>query len=503
MRSGTNVTHLPYTPGGLRLRTSRTVRDRQSPPFFPQDMRLFKRFISEFIQTHQDPKYKAFESRVTTSSSNDKDTKRSRPSLTGRAMRFLNFRGDKRKRERDDGGFYRRKTRLVNEGIARAVTEEEMDRDELRCADLLDILYPTYVYRGIKLADFAQCLQEHMPEDTEDLPQSFWKLMPEEPPTLPKVFQELMLEDPEDCPESFEDLLSETSCTLDNLTIVDDDDTVTSTQRTSSKTSGEVDKSWLEGLPEWENKHRERRRHSDSSIEISLLTDTIISALPNDSGRKSVPPDLDATWSLAGTSPGGGSAVSDAEFLKEMFAASLELSEGGSKSEHGVEATGNVEEAKVQAGVEGQAEMDVEATEVEEAQVKEANLTVAVKAVIKVIAETKAVLHNIEVITLEEVETSTLEEPQVTNRPKPAPEPVSEPASSTPAPALELTIRTADSLTNRFAHIAKHQVEPRSDRRQINADEVARRIRAVRRVITEELLAIEQSLRPYCSGMQG
>ncbi|KAL7910072.1 hypothetical protein GGI35DRAFT_478944 [Trichoderma velutinum] len=552
MRSSKHIIRRPYVPGGLRLKDLKP--GFQPLGLYAQNMGLIqksRKFFSDVLQTNSDLENTAVKPRA---SSNEGARWRA-PPLRGRAMRFSNIRGKKRKRESNDGGFYRRKSRLLKGGAIKIVTEEEMDRDDLRCRSVLHILYPELESLGIESIDWLGS------------------------------FEAFTSEGPDDSQQSFGDQTSELSCTLDNLTIIDDDDTIMHTPYTSSEAYNDSEISWMESISEWGDMYCSRRRYSDSSIGVPLCIDVVMDALSTDSGRRSVPPQLDLEPSLTSqsvgcASPGHVPVVSEDALLKELEVEETETEEASANASVEVETEASWEteaetevEAETEAGTEAELESNVgtdleetgTVTTADEASVSEqvdeemeetdmelsdgsasveetgANLgpeetesgtetetadfsTEGEEAEIntgenevddirgveasEAIAEVTT-MHIFEETTLDTIGTSiAADEPELSAS---TPESVSEMVAEETSPALEptaptgestlkLAFPTANSPPNQVGNIADYGTEPCIRCQQIDM-EVSRRIRAVRERLLEELLVIEQKLRPYCSGV--
>ncbi|KAL7929999.1 hypothetical protein V8C35DRAFT_283780 [Trichoderma chlorosporum] len=278
MRSSRQIIHRPYIPGGLILRDLNTVLKRQHFSK-PAVIKKPRQFYIDFIRAYLDPKNTSLKLWQTKSSPKKRDQQWRPAPLRGRAMRFAGIRGEKRKRESCDGGFHRRKNRLLNGGETRAVTEEEMGRDDVECEETPEIVYPEGGLLARELAGWSDTVEEVPLQDLpgleekfgdeefplEDLPGSEENFEDEEFPLEDLPGSEENFEDEdvllEDLPDSkkdleegdvslenlpgadedFGDTSSELSCTMDTLSIIDDGDTAMRTPYTSSEADGDDD----------------------------------------------------------------------------------------------------------------------------------------------------------------------------------------------------------------------------------------------------------------------
>ncbi|KAH0495364.1 hypothetical protein TgHK011_008922 [Trichoderma gracile] len=420
-------------------------------------------------------------------------------SVTRRTMDIFIYRGEKRKREDVDDGhddvewdFVQCKKRLVEGRISPLVAEEDIEREQ--------VLHKV----------------EH-----DSL----------------RFYRQASDVEPGELPDDYEELLERVHSNLENLTITDTDNSLpgsmTSTRQTSLDPHTDLDWAWLEGLHNWENRYRARRCHSETSTRILSHANAVTGQLPDGSGRRSAPPNLDTAWGLSSglnrrASLGSVSALSEDGTLDGMLEESaLELvlfadSEAGEHVEVGRE--GDVEPYVEE---EDDDEATQVGTEVEDADSRAAmgdvNSEAAVAAVVEDIREATA-WQGVEATAWEAYE-PTLEESRVKGESAENPgaesryssEPVSERgqepgptqmaecssrSASPPAePISELTFRRQyDSLLNWGFDAPEVELEPRLCRRPVTAEDMASRIRAVKNKMLENLLDIEHRLRPHCSG---
>ncbi|KAL6697607.1 hypothetical protein J3F84DRAFT_407208 [Trichoderma pleuroticola] len=361
MRSSKHVVRRPYVPGDLRPSDLKSgIRPLGNSTQNMGLMKKSRKFFSDFIRSRLDSDF--WNTPVEPRVSNNEGAKWRAPPLRGPAMRFSCFKGKKRKRESEDGCFYRQKNRLLKGGLIKSVTEEEMDRDDLRCRPLIDILYPEIKLLGI----------------------------------MPKYWPTFAIEELENAQDSFGDLTSE----LDNLTIIDDDDTIMRTPYTSSEVDNDSEISWMESISEWGDTPLARRRHSESSIEVPPCLDVVMDEFPTDSGRRSVPPQLDLAPSLTSKLTGFAADghvpdAADDDFLKE-FAQWLDYrTKMPPGSEYSVEMNDVAEDVNNDARVEAETEanreteMETEAG-IETQAVARAGAEVEVEVEVEVEAEPEA-----------------------------------------------------------------------------------------------------------------
>ncbi|KAL7799983.1 hypothetical protein V8C37DRAFT_413975 [Trichoderma ceciliae] len=368
---------------------------------------------------------------------------KARALVAERAVRFINVRGKKRKRRGDNGDFDRRKRRLVKGGVVAAVGEKEEDEEEEESVTIRD-----------DVDGVVRCT------DTSRLPSS-----PSKFPATDVAYSQ----------ESHEQRIAKVSINLEKLTFTESDtpsiDSSPSTPHT--ETHDDYDWSWLERNQE----HCIRRCCSDGSIRLPVDADAFAGALPDGRGRRSAPPTLDATWSLTShladcLSTGSVSALTREESPDEVAESLLNISlEANSESE-----------SKSETEVEGK----VEAPEPEPVKVKvkaEVEEEAKVKAEVKVLTEA---------VALAIVEAGVLGESQAEDEP--------EAASTTTESASELTFRLGDLPAKRLDKIEHVQLCFREREAKANAEQLAGRIRGLRKAMMDRLEGIEQALQPHCRG---
>ncbi|KAK4062077.1 uncharacterized protein Triagg1_10043 [Trichoderma aggressivum f. europaeum] len=324
-----------------------------------------RKFFSNFLQPHSDPDSENTAVKPPVPKS---EGPRWKP-LRGPAMIYSGFRGEKRKRESDDGCFYRQKNRLLKGGWIKAVTEEEMDYDDLKCRPLIEILYPE-IAEGIMPEIWPTFAIEELEAaqarlESQDSFESRDSFEPQDTLEPQDIFESQDNFEPQDSlasQDSFEGLPSDLSCTLDNLTVIDDDDIIMWTPYTSSEGYSDSEVSCMESISEWGDTYLARRRDSESSIEVPLYPDVAINELPIDSGLRSVPPQLDwapsLTGPLTGFAPDGHIPdTSDDGFLKELFEQWLEYRmKAPPRSEYSVKMSDEVEDVNTDARAKAKAE---------------------------------------------------------------------------------------------------------------------------------------------------
>ncbi|KAL7816315.1 hypothetical protein V8C44DRAFT_284650 [Trichoderma aethiopicum] len=421
--------------------------------------------------------------------------------------RFI-CKGEKRKRESLDDGeddeweFVQCKKRLVGRDFTQSegVGEEHTELDDVvRCVN--DILYS----------------QPFLYEDSS--------------------------EEPGELPDDYEELLGKVHSSLENLTLTDTHNSSPSSRASTHQTYPEphtdIDYVWLQGIHDWENRYRPRRCHSETSTRILSYANALTGELPDGSGRRSAPPNLDTAWGVPGqldrrASLGSVSVLSEDETLDGVFDESALEMVLFAASEAGDQLEGEMEE-HMDAYVEEEAEeipVGIEVgdadTEAAMAAVAEANLWATTWQVFEATtlqAEPSRLGETQRTDKLEgERYATTLREGQVANEPAGQREPESgyssepvseheqEPASTQPTdpssassspladPNTELAFRRQyDSLVNWGLDAPEVKLEPRVRQRQVTAEDVASRIRAVKDKMMESLLDIEQRLRPHCS----
>ncbi|KAK1247939.1 hypothetical protein MKX07_000827 [Trichoderma sp. CBMAI-0711] len=469
---------------------------------FPRNMHLIKksrRMLSGIFHARPDCDPATTRSRSKALRSRRRKSKRRTASLSvaQRTMDLFLSRGKKRKREDVDDGdddewaIVQCKKRFVGGGISPIVAEENSEREQVRYDDIPRLL-------------LSHC--------------------------------EASNAEPGELPDDYKELLEAVHSNLENLTITDTDNSfptssITSTRQTSIEPHTDLDSAWLEGLQDWNNRYRSRRCHSETSTRILSYANAVTGNLPNGSGRRSAPPNLDTAWSSPSeldrrASLWSVSALSDDGTLDEMLNESaLELvlfadSQAGDDVDVGREAPLDVyvneEEEATQVGTE------VENTDTG-AAAEDIDIEAAIAAVAEAIRKTTAwqgvetaALHadeprlEVSKVAGESAEERELEsgywsdpvsEQEQESAPTQTTKPPSESASPPAEPISELAFRMQyDSLVNWGFDSPEVELQPRVCQRQVTAEDVSSRIRAVKDRMMESLLDIEQRLRPHCPG---
>ncbi|KAH0523679.1 hypothetical protein TsFJ059_008649 [Trichoderma semiorbis] len=290
MTSSKPIASRPYVPGGLVLSDLKKYQHLER--FYTQNMGFIeqaRKLLSHFSQSLPDLKNTTVEPRP----SKNEHPKWTWKPLRGRAFRLSGIRGKKRKRESDDGGFHPQKSRLLEGGEIKHVTEEEIKYDDVKPRSLREILYPELEFWGIDPADWPTFALEELEAEKE---------------------KERKKREQEKEQESFGDSTSDLSETLDNLTIIDDDDDISMrTPYTSPEFDNDSEVSMMESISDWGDWYRARRRDSDSSITLPLgidVDDVDMDELPIDSGGT-----LNELISLLGQAP----VVPEGFIMNEFF----------------------------------------------------------------------------------------------------------------------------------------------------------------------------------------
>jgi hypothetical protein len=396
-------------------------------------------------------------------------------------------RGKKRKREDVDDGdgdewtFVQCKKRLVGGGIAPVVAEEDIELEQARHDDI------------------PRSLISHC-ENSDG--------------------------EPGELPDDYKELLETVYSNLENLTITDTDSSlpissITSTRQTSLEPHTDLNSTWLEGLLDWENRYRARRCHSETSTKILSYANAVTGNLPNGSGRRSAPPNLDTArssrrelerraslWSVSALSEDGtlDQMPDDSELELVLFADSqagddVDVEREADLDEHVEEAEEEEEEA-TQVGTE------VEDANIEAALMRRTTAWQGVKTVAVHADEPKLEGPQVAGESNEEQEPGSRysSEPVSEQQQEPASTQTTMPPSKSASPQAESSLSEStfriqfDSLVNWGFDTPEVELEPRVCQRQVTAEDVASRIRAVKDRMMESLLDIEQRLRPHCPG---
>ncbi|KAL6889772.1 hypothetical protein HDV57DRAFT_341635 [Trichoderma longibrachiatum] len=413
----------------------------------------------------------------------------------GTMARFL-CKGEKRKRESLDDGhddeweFVPCKKRLVGGGLAQGegVGEEHTELgDVVRCVN--DIPYS----------------QPYRYEDSG--------------------------EEPGELPDDYEELLGKVHSSLENLTITDTHNSPPSSRASTHQTHTDIDCVWLQDIHDWENRYRARRCHSETSTRILPYANAVTGELPDGSGRRSAPPNLDTAWDVPGrldrrASLGSVSVLSEDGTLDGLldesplglvlFAASEaeDQLEGGSEEhmdayvEEGEETPVGTElgDADTEVILQATTWQGVDATtlQAEPSGLEETQRTDELEGERYAIMLREGQVVN-KPAGQREPESGYTSEPVSEHEQEPASTQPTDPSSASSPPLAEPNTELAfrrqyDSLVNWGFDAPEIELEPRVCQRQVTAEDVASRIRAVKNKMMENPLDIEQRLRPHCSG---